>query len=402
MNLQGSRLGLGSLYTYTTGDDYFDIQASADPDLVPGSVTLLRTSSTSSGEIGATGKTSFVGSASDGYSGVGAEDFVDPYDGSLQYRKATFFGETSTLVSISSISTASSAPVAVVLDNRRLAPDQTLLVDGRAASSGAFNASSLQHGSTTYLLPSSSRLTISASDRTGNWTTISSPSTLISTVPIFSAYATLPSSSSSFSYSIQPSRSSNSPPTLRALAVGPRDVTAAYETSGSGVVFLVFWSSKQTVSFPLALLGSSASGNLTLTSHSPSIAILAPSLSPSSSPRLNITFSDPTQLLSTLAFDLSTASGSSVTLSCLKGVEGCSSASSKSVAVSQSLSSAGSPGMAVQVQVAIDMPVATAASGSATGSAGGGGGGQSSSPGGSSQAATSSARRRHRRPWFSI
>jgi len=96
-------LGQGTLFSYVTGNEYKDIMAAWDWNLVPGTTTQLNTPKLAGSNAGNSGKKDFVGVVSDGKVGTSVEDYVDPLDASFSYRKAWFYSDDSVLVVTSDI-----------------------------------------------------------------------------------------------------------------------------------------------------------------------------------------------------------------------------------------------------------------------------------------------------------
>lgn len=171
-NPYGYHLGQGTLFSYVNGYEYRDIQDAWDWNLIPGTTVLLDQPKLNSSYAGVTGKQSFVGVVSDGWVGTSVEDYVDPHDASLSYRKVWFFLDDSVFITISKVvtNTSSDAPVITVLD-QRLADQSGVYVDGKsidAASTTEMIGRSLYYGGNAYLSYATPfNLTLSESSRTG-------------------------------------------------------------------------------------------------------------------------------------------------------------------------------------------------------------------------------------------
>jgi hypothetical protein len=261
------------------------------------------------------GVKSFVGVTSDGNDGIAVMDFAGAaVKAQLAYRKAYFFLDDVVLVTTSNLQVradVASTPVVAVLDNRRLSADG-VMIGGVAqplpATNAKVEASILWHDNTGYLAYSTPfDLTYSASSRTGNWSQISTAAAGLSTVSLFSAFATLPRDSA-FTYAIFPAsdqtrvQAEADDPTFTPLSLGP-DISAVV---GSGRLAVVFWTAGQTARVPLSALAwpaddASNGSSLVLTSAQPTVVLLS---FDDSANLLSVTFSDPTQTLVTLDITL--------------------------------------------------------------------------------------------------
>ncbi len=305
---------LDTLFTYVSGDEYQDIEASWDWNLLPGTTTLLDQPPLSCNHTGVVGKKAFVGGASDGWVGTQAVDFIDPYNQALSYRKVRHYFDDAVLVTISKVVVSnSSAPVVTVLDQTRLSR-LPIEVDGQVwtKGNGMTQAKTLWHGGNGFIaFDTPLDLNITASNRTGNWSAISTSTAGVSTTPIFNAVATVPRSG--FSYAMYPSVNQSTLafasqyPDVFPLSLGD-DITAAAAPSR---LSMVFWSGKQTASVPLSYLRPDAdpTDTLTISTDSPCILLVTRQTEGIIKPKeIFLTVADPTQRLSSVSISLSISS----------------------------------------------------------------------------------------------
>lgn len=311
----GFHVGIGSLFTYASGSEYLDIQAAWDWNLIPGTTTLLNLPKLDPAHANIKGVKQFVGVVSDGEDGIAVMDFAGAADKTqLAYRKTYFFLDDVVLVTTSSLQVradVASTPVIAVLDNRRLSIEG-IAIGGLALSQAVAGAevevSTLWHDNVGYLAYSTPfNLTYSAGDRTGNWSEIATSDAGLSTIPLFSAYTTLPRNKA-FTYAIFPAspqarvQAEAADPTFTPLDLG-RDVSAVV---GLGRLAVVFWAMGRTASVSLPAIGwpavdASSGGSLILTSDQPSAVLLS---FDDAFKSLSVTFADPTQALETLELTL--------------------------------------------------------------------------------------------------
>lgn len=315
-NPYGYHLGQGTLFSYVNGYEYRDIQDAWDWNLIPGTTVLLDQPKLNSSYAGVTGKQSFVGVVSDGWVGTSVEDYVDPHDASLSYRKVWFFLDDSVFITISKVvtNTSSDAPVITVLD-QRLADQSGVYVDGKsidAASTTEMIGRSLYYGGNAYLSYATPfNLTLSESSRTGNWSAISTSTIGNTTVPIFSAYTTIPLDTKSYSYAFFPSFTRGRlAEELAGLITTSIEINGTLGAAGGERLSLVFWpGSGLNATVPLSAIGWGSSGDFTFKVSQPSVFLFATRLNGGGTQTLVVTFADPTQLLTDLSFSLSITNG---------------------------------------------------------------------------------------------
>ncbi|KAI0322717.1 polysaccharide lyase family 8 protein [Amylostereum chailletii] len=193
-NPLGFHLADGTLYTYLKGNEYEDIAAAWDWNLIPGTTVDYQATPLNCNNASWTGAQSFVGGVSTGSTGVAAMRYTNPYTHSLNWQKAVFFLDDDTqFVMISNLSSLSSAPVYTVLDQKR--HDGPIYLDGRSVhlESGSVLrttfSSSLWHSGVGYKFEEPfTALGIMSGNQTGNWTAIGASLQPPETVDLFAAY----------------------------------------------------------------------------------------------------------------------------------------------------------------------------------------------------------------------
>ncbi|KZP04685.1 polysaccharide lyase family 8 protein, partial [Athelia psychrophila] len=207
-NPLGFHLSDGTVYTYLQGNEYEDIAAAWDWNLIPGTTTDYAATPLNCNHAGWKGVQEFVGGVSDGEVGIAAMRYTNPYTGSLSWQKAWFFLENDVhLVMIAGLQSATNAPVYSVLDQKRHAGD--VYVDGSKVygSSNFTSANLLWHGGVGYALHPSPLgtpgLSVETGAKFGNWKTIGISAQPNITVDLFAAYLTH-SSPEPVAYSVFP------------------------------------------------------------------------------------------------------------------------------------------------------------------------------------------------------
>ncbi|CDO71536.1 Polysaccharide Lyase Family 8 protein [Trametes cinnabarina] len=193
-NPLGFHLADGTVYTYLQGNEYEDIAAAWDWNLIPGITNDYGATPLSCDHEQFSGKEAFVGGVSTGTIGAAAMRYTNPYTGTLKFQKAWFFLDNDVQhVMISSVNSSTSAPVVSVLDQKRL--NGIVYVDGiRLFHAGNFTkARSLWHDNVGYtfeqpLFDSKFDLAVDFGPRTGDWATIGISTVGTTTVDIFSAW----------------------------------------------------------------------------------------------------------------------------------------------------------------------------------------------------------------------
>ncbi len=318
-NPYGYHLGQGTLFSYVTGNEYKDIMAAWDWNLVPGTTVLLNRPKLQMSTVKYAGKRDFVGVVSDGQVGTAVEDYVDPFDGSISYQKAWFFLGDSVLVTTANLkvnaSVSPDVPVVTVLDNRAGGAGPAW-VDGKKLSvpqNGAkVKAKTLFYGGNGYFsYDADFKLTLSDGDRTGNWSEISTSTVGVTTVPVFSAYTEMMQQQAPFTYALLPATTRH---TLDKEAKNPSAVPLSQSgingVAGSDTLSLVFWPGQagSSITVDLRKIGWAQTGSVTVTSSQPGVYLLTKQDARPGKGKgmgLRITTSDPTQKLATAAFSVS-------------------------------------------------------------------------------------------------
>lgn len=313
-NPLGYHMGQGTLYSYVTGNEYKDIMGAWDWNLVPGTTVLLNKPKLQQSVVGFTGKRNFVGVVSDGLVGTAVQDYVDPYDASLSFRKAWFFLDDSVLVTTSnvqintSVPGAADSPAITVLDNRAAVASPIWVDDKQVTVSGGATAegSTLYYGGNGYLsYKTPFSLTLTNGPRTGNWSAISTSTLGETTVPIFSAYTTIPHDTHTYALFPATSRSR-----LAREATNPSSAPVSGPgitgVAGSGRLSLVFWpGGDRSITVDLAAIGWAEAGSVTVASDQPGAYLFSSRCKRAGrGMRLAIALSDPTQKVADVGFSL--------------------------------------------------------------------------------------------------
>ena len=312
-NKYGYHMGQGTLYSYVTGTEYRDIMGAWDWNLVPGTTVLLNHPKLNASLVGVTGKTDFVGVVSDGWVGTAVEDYVEPNDASIRYRKAWFFLDHSVVVVTTDLSVNSSVPgiegvpVITVLDNRAASPGGVLVDGANIDASGGVsaNGSTLFYGGNGYIsYDEGFQLTLFEGNRTGNWSDISTSTVGETTAEIFSAYTSL--SGSSNAYSFWPAVDAGK---LAYEAEHPSHVPLYGDgisgVAGSERLSVVFWpGGSDSIKVDLATVGWASEGSVTVSSSQPGVYLFATRSEGDGKRHLAITLADPTQRLSEASFSV--------------------------------------------------------------------------------------------------
>ena len=302
----GFHLADGTVYTHVTGDEYEDIVAAWDWNLIPGITVDYGATELSCSMTRKTGTQPFVGGASDGRVGAVAMRYQNPITKSLNWRKTWFFLENDVqFVMVARITSSTDAPVLSVLDQRKHVGD--VLVNGEPASSGNFShASTLWHGSVGYVFNVTDPVTLSVdvSTKTGDWSAIGASSQPPVTVDMFTAWLSHDDISAPISYMVFPATTPESFEAKVAatdLRVIRNDGSiSALLDKANNMVFGVFWETN--------------GGQFTIPALAPGGATIRVQSTGSSNiifrmDTWSLTVADPTQLLSSITFTLTLGSG---------------------------------------------------------------------------------------------
>ncbi|KAK0208323.1 polysaccharide lyase family 8 protein [Desarmillaria ectypa] len=275
----GFHLSDGVLYTYLNGNEYEDIAAAWDWNLIPGITVDYNATALSCSSSQFTGLQAFVGGVSDGQVGVAVMRYLNPSTKSLSWQKAWFFLEDDVQhVMVANISSKTNAPVYSVLDQKRYVGPLVVDEDGKAGSMAGIR--SLWHGNVGYVLDpqESTSISFSVEEKRGNWSSIGISTQPPADVMLFTAWLQHDSLSSSSSYTAFPGTSLDaflSKSLQHSLQSTQNDVqiSAIYDQAHEKV-FAVFWnenggSTELDVSLPKysearSSLSITANGNIAL------------------------------------------------------------------------------------------------------------------------------------------
>ncbi|KAJ8522569.1 hypothetical protein ONZ45_g911 [Pleurotus djamor] len=193
-NPLGFHLSDGVVHTYLQGNEYEDISAAWDWNLIPGITVDYDATQLSCDRTGWTGVEAFVGGVSTGKVGIAAMQYTNPFTRSLHFQKAWFFlPDDIQVVMISGVTSTTSAPVLSVLDQRR--HTGTVTINGVAQpNNGSFVENSpktLWHGGVGYIFPQTNGvapLHVQVGPKVGNWSAIGTSTQPPPTVDLFAAY----------------------------------------------------------------------------------------------------------------------------------------------------------------------------------------------------------------------
>ncbi|KAI0067696.1 polysaccharide lyase family 8 protein [Artomyces pyxidatus] len=303
----GFHLSDGTLYTYLVGNEYEDISAAWDWNLIPGTTVDYNANALSCSSTGHTGTQPFVGGASDGSIGVAAMRYETPVSKTLNWRKTWFFLENDVQhVMVARITSATSAPVFSVLDQRLHVGE--ILVDGVAQTGGNFSAvSSLWHGGVGYTFNKSNTavsLSVQSGERTGPWSAIGTSKQPPATVDLFSAWLNHANLAASVDYTIYPATTAASFQTkyaeARVQTVRNDGSISALLDIANKVAMFVFWETAGGTSSIPSIAGSAP---ITIASTGSAAVIVR-------TDSWNVTVAEPTQTLSTLSLTFTLGAGS--------------------------------------------------------------------------------------------
>ncbi|KAI0361658.1 polysaccharide lyase family 8 protein [Trametes cingulata] len=302
----GFHLADGTVYTHLNGDEYEDIVAAWDWNLIPGITVDYGATPLTCDTTRHTGTQTLVGGASDGVVGAVAMRYENPISKSLNWRKTWFFLENDIqFVMVARITSSTSAPVFSVLDQRKHVGQ--VLVNGAASGSGNFShPSTLWHGGVGYVFNTSDPVTLSVdvSTRTGAWSAIGASSQPPVTVDMFTAWLSHDDISSDISYIVYPA---TTPQSFQQKVVATNLQSIRNDGSISALLdvtnkmaFIVYWvANGGSVTIPALTKGGAT---IKVQSNGNANVIL----------RMDtwaVTVADPTQSLSTLTLTFTLGSG---------------------------------------------------------------------------------------------
>ncbi|KIO20137.1 polysaccharide lyase family 8 protein [Tulasnella calospora MUT 4182] len=298
-NPLGFHLGQGVVFNYGSGNEYEDIAAAWDWNLIPGITTNYGETALLCNFTLWRGNRTFVGGASDGEIGVTAMDYLNPYTGAFAYRKAWFFLPDGVQhVIVSNIEdTSGSSDIFHVLDQK---VNGAVYMDGKVVTEPKAGARSLWHDSMGYTFdtsesPGYENSAIESAEfatplRSGDWKAIGTSSSPPANVTIFQAWLRHDTTqlSTPVSYSVYPgtktAKSFASKAKKHAVySISRTDVSAAMYAHKS-VLMAVFWK-RGTVQADLT-----PSRSVTVSTSEPAIVMV-------DLKSWVVTVSDPTQTL---------------------------------------------------------------------------------------------------------
>lgn len=298
----------GAVYTYLQGNEYEDIAAAWDWNLIPGTTTDYAATSLTCAKTSWTGIQQFVGGASDGTVGVAAMRYTNPYTGTLSWQKTWFFLEDNVqLVMVANLSSATNAPLYSVLDQKIHAGD--IVVDGKSVGSNKnfTNAGTLWHGGVGYAFDNSgvASLSVKVGYKSGNWSTIGTSTQPNIKVDLFAAYLSHNPTRGPISYTVFPA--ADSPNSFQQKKHRTNIKTVQNDNQISAVyddvhrtVMVVFW---QAAGGSVSIPGQSLfDAPLTIASSGNSAVIYQLESG-------NVTVSDPSQTLTRINVKLSAGAG---------------------------------------------------------------------------------------------
>ncbi|KAJ8522567.1 hypothetical protein ONZ45_g913 [Pleurotus djamor] len=305
----GFHLSDGTLYTYLQGNEYEDITAAWDWNLIPGTTVDYGATPLDCSSARKTGTQPLVGGASDGSVGVAAMRYETPTTRTLNWRKTWFFLENDVqFVMVARVESTTSAPVFSVLDQRRRSGD--VFVDGASQNNGGnfTGVASLWHGGVGYTFnttnPTTS-LSLQLGPRTGSWSSISASSAPPVTVDLFAAWLSHNDIASAISYAIYPGTASNAAFLQKVAATQIRSIRndgsiSALLDVNHRTAMVVYWvAAGGSVSIPsttsgIAPITIASNGNANLILHMDN---------------WSVTLSDPSQTLTSVTVTFTLGSG---------------------------------------------------------------------------------------------
>ena len=236
------------MYTYLVGNEYEDISAAWDWNLIPGITVDYGATALVCGTTQQTGIESFVGGVSDDTIGIAAMRYTNPLTKSLHWQKAWFFLEDDVQhVMIANISSSTTAPVYTVLDQRR--HDGTVVLDDEeTGSSSKTKPQTLWHGTVGYVFPDfngTATVSVQVGEKTGNWSAIGTSTQPPPTVDLFAAWIDHSNLAVPISYTILPGTTQKAfTKKVKKLALqeiqNDNSISAVYDQTNRIAMF-VFW-----------------------------------------------------------------------------------------------------------------------------------------------------------------
>jgi len=303
----GFHLSDGAVYNYLTGNEYEDIFAAWDWNLIPGITTDYNATPLSCSTARKTGTQGFVGGASTGTIGVAAMRYENPTSKAPNWRKTWFFLNNDVqFVMVARLTSTSTAPVLSVLDQRR--QDGAVFVNGAQGNGGNFSsAATLWHGGVGYAFNTSNpstTLSVTLGASTGSWQTIGSSSATATPVNLFAAWLNHNDLTASSSYTVFPGTTQTSfqqkLSSMQLTSIRNDGSISALLDTPNKIAMIVYWvDAGGSVTIPPITVGNAP---LTVKSNGSSIIILNLST-------WAATISEPTQTLTSLIINFNLGTG---------------------------------------------------------------------------------------------
>ncbi|KAH0588585.1 hypothetical protein H2248_004415 [Termitomyces sp. 'cryptogamus'] len=252
-NPLGFHLADGVTYNYIRGDEYEDIAAAWDWNLISGITTDYGATPLTCDNTKLLGLETFVGGASDGKIGVAAMRYTNPVTKKLKWQKAWFYLESDIQhVMVSNLTGATiQSPAISVLDQRR--HNGPIIVDGSPISASTYSysaARTLWHGGVGYrFAKAGAALYIDVGVKTGDWSKIGTTSEPpLMSIDLFAAWIKHQGAdASSLSYTVFPGTTAESfasraaKTKIRSVQKNAHISAVVDDTQDNGILMAVFW-----------------------------------------------------------------------------------------------------------------------------------------------------------------
>lgn len=245
----GFHLSDGALFTYVQGNEYEDIAAAWDWNLIPGITTDYTATPLSCDKARVQGIEAFVGGVSTGAIGAFAMRYTNPTTRNLSWQKSWFFFDNDVQhVTVSNLTSKSSQPVFSVLDQKL--HSGTVYVDGNPTNTANFTSfKSLWHNNVGYTFDSSlsanAHLSVRIGTRSGSWSAIGTSTQPPESVDLFAAWLNHTSTQGTIAYTIYPgmqlSQFNDQVQKESLVTVNSDSTTHAVLDTKSNVLMVVFW-----------------------------------------------------------------------------------------------------------------------------------------------------------------
>ncbi|KAF9270093.1 polysaccharide lyase family 8 protein [Marasmius fiardii PR-910] len=306
-NPLGFHLADGAQYNYIIGNEYEDIAASWDWNLIPGITVDYAATALTCNKITFTGIESFVGGVSTDTTGLAVMRYTNPNIKSLRFQKAWFFldGDMQ-YVMISNITSTTKAQVYSVLDQRR--HTGPIVVDSQEVTleenkiTNFTNFSTLWHGGVGYSFETNNAtaLSLNVGPKTGNWSSIGTSTQPPATVDLYAAWLHHTTVASPIAYSVFPG-------TANADAFLQRKNAAqVHVVQNDGTASALFDNSARTI---MIAYWAANGGCVTVADASITVCSSANAVVIYDVDTNTVTTSDPSQILSSVDLTFKTSSG---------------------------------------------------------------------------------------------